>query len=134
MRLWHPDVRLIEVRTKQGERLGYLLLDLHPRPNKFTHACLMGVVPAVTTATGEMYPGVGIVIANFPKATSSQPSLLMRNDVITFFHEFGHALHWVFGSTRMASFSGTRVKSDFVEMPSQMFEEWMGTADINSFN
>ena len=127
---WHPDVRLIEVQTKAGITLGYLLLDLHPRPFKFTHACFMEIVPTITTRDGEYYPAVGVVIANFPKATQEKPSLLKRSDVTTFFHEFGHALHGVFGSTEMISCSGTRVKRDFVEMPSQMLEEWMDDAKI----
>jgi len=54
-----------------------------------------------------------------------KPALLPHTDVVTFFHEFGHALHGLLGSTEMAGFSGTNVKSDFVEMPSQMLEEWM---------
>lgn len=70
-------------------------------------------------------PAVIIVIANFPKATKEKPALLKHGDVETFFHEFGHAMHGMLGQTCMRSFSGTNVKRDFVEMPSQMFEEWM---------
>jgi thimet oligopeptidase len=65
------------------------------------------------------------VIANFPKATKDSPALLKRDDVITFFHEFGHAIHTLLGTTKLISQAGTHVKTDFVETPSQMLEEFM---------
>jgi len=125
---WHPDVQLVAVH-KGDTLLGYLLLDLHPRPFKFTHACEIGIIKAEKTITGRL-PAVAVVIANFPKATSDKPALLLRNDVITFFHEFGHALHELLGATEMSGFGGTSVRRDFVEMPSQMLEEWMWDAAI----
>lgn len=128
--LWHEEVQGLEVLRADGTLIGYLLLDLHPREFKYTHACQMTLSRTITTKNGEYYPAVALVIANFPKSTPVTPSLLMRNDVITFFHEFGHAIHALLGSTRVASFSGTSVKMDFVEMPSQMLEEWMWDADI----
>ncbi|MGA9530961.1 MAG: M3 family metallopeptidase [Candidatus Babeliales bacterium] len=124
--LWHEEVQCIQVRDKKtGHLLGYVVLDLHPRENKFSHACAMTVVPAVRELNGEEPVAVSVVIANFPPATADKPSLLKRNDVSTLFHEFGHALHAVLGRTTMAGFSGTHVKRDFVEMPSQMLEEWL---------
>lgn len=126
---WHPDVKLIAVE-RAGARIGYLLLDLHPRPFKFTHACELGVIKAARTADGKRTPAVAIVIANFPQATAERPALFTRNDVITFFHEFGHALHEVLGATELFGFAGTSVRRDFVEMPSQMLEEWMWQPSI----
>lgn len=123
--LWHKDVRYVTVYAKDGGFLGHLLLDLHPRDNKYGHACAATKVSAVRTRDGDYYPSVVIVIANFPKATAERPSLLKHNDVETLFHEFGHAVHMLLGATQMAGFSGTSVKLDFVEVPSQMFEEWM---------
>jgi thimet oligopeptidase len=123
--MWHEDVRLIEVYDKVGTQLGYLFLDLHPRPNKYSHAAHAGVVPAMQLPDGRRVPAVSVVMANFPKPTKDKPSLLMRSDVRTFFHEFGHALHALLGATSLGSFSGTNVKTDFVEMPSQMLEEWL---------
>ena len=129
--LWHDDVRLVEVYTKdRSQLLGYLFLDLHPRSNKYSHAAHLGVVPAITKDNGTRLPAVSIVMANFPKASSDRPSLLMRNDVSTFFHEFGHALHAMLGATELGSFAGTHVKTDFVEMPSQMLEEWLWDKEI----
>jgi len=127
--LWDADVQLIEVfdnHTKQ--QVGYLFLDLFPRANKFSHACQSTIVPVIKGLTPNL--GVSIVIANFPKPMADKPALLLLKDVNTFFHEFGHALHALLGRTAVASFSGTHVKRDFVEMPSQMLEEWLWNPEI----
>lgn len=121
---WHPDTQLIEVHNN-GTTLGHLILDLFPRPNKYGHACSIPVVHTLQDKNGQWSQGVDVVVANFPKSTATKPSLLKRSDVQTFFHEFGHALHTLLGATEMAGFSGTSVKRDFVEMPSQMLEEWL---------
>ncbi|MFH1644710.1 MAG: M3 family metallopeptidase [bacterium] len=135
-RLWHEDVKFIEIYDrKTNQLLGYLFLDLYPRDDKYSHACMASIIPSIwrkDEKTGEYksVPAVITVIANFPKATKDRPALLKHNDVETFFHEFGHAMHGLLGKTKIASFSGTDVKRDFVEMPSQMFEEWMWDKDI----
>ena len=127
--LWHPDVQLLAV-YKKGEYIGSVLLDLFPRPNKFTHAAQLVVVPAVCEKNGCLYPSVVFVVANFPHGQPGSPALLKRQDVITFFHEFGHAIHSLLSRTQLASFSGTNVKTDFVETPSQALELWMDDAEI----
>lgn len=131
--LWHPDVKLIEIYESTGQNtpedqknIGYLLIDLHPRENKFSHACQTTIIPAIKDGS----PSLCIVIANFPKETKTKPALMQRDDVETFFHELGHALHSILGRTKIASFSGTNVKTDFVEMPSQMLEEWLNDKEI----
>ncbi len=121
--LWDDEVKVVKV-SKDGKLLGILLLDLYPRPNKYSHAAHLTAVPAVYK-NGESIPAVSVVMANFPKPTATKPSLLTRNDVNTFFHEFGHALHALLGRTLLASFAGTNTKMDFVELPSQMLEEWL---------
>ncbi len=129
--LWIDDLILVTVRTqKDNQLLGYLILDLHPRANKYTHACHIGLVPALLKKDGALVPALSVVLANFPKPTATKPALLLHDDVKTFFHEFGHAIHEILGATHLASQSGTNVKTDFVEMPSQMLEEWMYDADI----
>lgn len=129
--LWDPEVKLIEVFDKtKRETLGYLFMDLYPRPNKYSHACEHTIIPVTYNKDGSPNLGVAIVIANFPKPTADKPSLLLLKDVNTFFHEFGHAMHALLGRTQVASFSGTRVKRDFVEMPSQMLEEWLWNPEI----
>lgn len=125
---WHEDVKLIEV-IKDNQLIGYLLLDLHPRDNKYGHACDMPVIPAVKK-DNKICPAVSVVIANFAKSTKDNPSLLPLSEVTTFFHEFGHAMHDMLGRTKIASFAGTSVKRDFVELPSQMLENWMKNKDI----
>lgn len=128
---WHPDVTALEVFTQEdNQHLGYLFLDLYPRDNKYSHACEITIVPAGYDNDGSSRKSVVIVVANFPKSTTTKPSLLKRADVRTFFHEFGHAMHAMLGRTHMASVSGASVKRDFVEMPSQMLEEWLYDKDI----
>ncbi len=125
--LWASDVRLVRVTERvTNNLLGYLLLDLFPRDNKFTHACHAPIIPAHAGDT----PSLGAIIANFPRAMGDKPALLTRQSVSTFFHELGHALHSMFGKTAINSFSGTSVKFDFVEVPSQLFEQWLFDKDI----
>jgi thimet oligopeptidase len=127
--LWDPEVKLIEAYKKDKQFLGYLLLDLFPRPNKYNHACEITIVPAVKK-DNEFIPAVAVVIANFSKPMTNKPSLLELDQVRTFFHEFGHAIHAIMGATNVSSLSGTNVKMDFVEMPSQMLEEWLWIPEI----
>ncbi len=127
---WHEDVRVIEVKERDTKMLrGYIFIDLYPRPNKYSHAAHFGVSHAFKIynpdGSVEKSPLVAMVVANFPRATADRPALLKHGDVETFFHEFGHAMHDVLGVTELQSFAGTAVKRDFVEVPSQMFEEWV---------
>lgn len=127
---WHHEVQVIQVEKIDGVLVGYLLLDLFPRPYKYTHFCHMTLVPSLRYSDRDAHPGASLVIANFPCPAPGMPALLRHRDVVTFFHEFGHALHSLLGATYMASFSGTNVKLDFVELPSQMFEQWMWDKEI----
>jgi len=128
--LWHDEVRTLAVYDKDSDALlGYILLDLHPRPFKFSHACAGSIVPA-TTHDGKLTVQVSVVLANFPKGHEGKPSLLKPSDVRTFFHEFGHAIHYILGRQELASVAGANVKRDFVEMPSQMLEEWLWDKDM----
>lgn len=121
--LWHEDVQALSV-SKDGVFRGYILLDLFPRENKYSHACTVTAVNAIHR-NEQLYPGLALVIANFPKPTEDKPALLTRSNVGTFFHEFGHALHVILGATELHMNAGTQVKRDFVELPSQILEEWM---------
>lgn len=127
--LWHKDVEFLAV-YKDGIYRGAVLLDLFPRPNKYTHAAAAPIVPSVVCPDGRIYPGVVLMMANFPQPQEGHPALLKRRDVITFFHEFGHVIHSLLGATQLSSFAGTNVKRDFVEMPSQMLESWMYDREI----
>lgn len=127
--LWDPELKLIEVH-KNDVLLGYLLLDLYPREGKFSHAAKISIINAQTLPDTSLKPAVAIIIANFPKSLPNKPSLLKRNDVKTFFHEFGHGIHALLGATALGTQSGTHVKGDFVELPSQMLEEWLADKEI----
>lgn len=129
-KLWSNDVRLLQVYDEQLELLGYILLDLFPRANKYSHACNLTLVPAVYDKDGKPNIALSAIVANFPKPIDGKPSLLTRSDVSTFFHEFGHALHGILGRTHVALLSGYETKMDFVEMPSQMLEEWLWDKDM----
>lgn len=129
--LYHPDVSLLAVKNRENDQIiGYFLLDLFPRPHKYSHAAHLTVVPAVSLLNNLSTVPLSIIIANFAQEQSDSPALLKFDEVKTFFHEFGHALHALFGKTQLASVSGTSVKTDFVEMPSQMLEEWLYEPEV----
>ncbi len=121
---WQEEVEAYAVYQGEIYR-GMIILDLFPRPFKYSHAGHLSIVPAVKDAEGNILPSVALVATNFPRAHGDRPALLKRSEVSAFFHEFGHALHALLGATELAAFSGTSVKTDFVEMPSQMLEEWL---------
>jgi thimet oligopeptidase len=118
--VWHPDVAAFDV-LDDGERLGRIYLDLHPREGKYKHAAQFDLVGGIT---GELLPE-GVLVCNFPKG------LMEHQHVVTLFHEFGHLVHHVLGGRqRFARFSGVATEWDFVEAPSQMLEEWAWDADV----
>ena len=126
--LWYSKLKCIRIYDN-GTLRGFLILDLYPRPNKFSHACMVDVI-APQDVNGTICPGVIAILANFPEGSKEFPGLLQFGDVRTFFHEFGHAMHGLLGATRMHGFSGINVKFDFVETPSQMFEEWLNDKEM----
>ncbi len=118
--VWHANVRYFDVyeRTPAGRRgafVGGIYLDLSPRDGKFTHAAAFPVVP-VSRLAGQK--PASVLVTNF------NPQGLNHDELETMLHEFGHVLHGVLSTTRYADQAGTSVKRDFVEAPSQMFEEW----------
>lgn len=130
-KLWHPDVKLYEVTDKAtGDVLGEFYLDLHPRPNKYGHAAQWGLYPRRVRNNGQNQKPLAALVCNFTKPTKDKPSLLSHDEVETFFHEFGHCLHSILTEVEYAEFSGTAVARDFVEAPSQMFENWVWNADV----
>ena len=124
--LWHPSVECYEV--VDGERVvARLYLDMHPRPNKYKHAAMFDLRAGLE---GEALPEAALV-CNFPEPKGDDAALLLHQDVTTFFHEFGHLLHHLFaGRQRYLSFSGIATEWDFVEAPSQMYEEWAWDAGV----
>ncbi|CZR62648.1 related to metalloproteinase [Phialocephala subalpina] len=127
---WHEDVKIFSVWDDEGEGsafVGYLYLDLHPRPGKYGHAANFSLQPGFTYPNGtRRYPATALV-CNFSKPTKDKPSLLKHDEVVTLFHELGHGIHDLAGRTKYSRFHGTSVVRDFVEAPSQMLENWCWT-------
>jgi len=125
--LWHPEVKLYEVSDKaSGKVIGEFYLDLHPRENKYNHAAQWGLSQHKVWSDGRVTKPLAALVCNFTKPTEGKPSLLThKEEVDTFFHEFGHCLHTIVSEAKFNRFSGTNVELDFVEAPSQMFEEWV---------
>jgi thimet oligopeptidase len=128
--LWHEDVRLYEVYDKATKKmLGEFYLDMYPRDNKYNHAAQWGLVQHSISSSGKETTPLAALVCNFTKPTADKPSLLQHSEVETFFHEFGHCLHTIVSESRFHRFAGTSVERDFVEAPSQMFENWVWDAD-----
>ncbi|EPE06573.1 thimet oligopeptidase [Ophiostoma piceae UAMH 11346] len=129
--VWHEDVILFSVWDDASEGdgfVGYLYLDLHPRPGKYGHAANFNLQPGFLRVSEDgnatrRYPATALV-CNFSKPTPTKPSLLKHDEVVTLFHELGHGIHDLAGRTKFARFHGTSTVRDFVEAPSQMLENW----------
>lgn len=131
--VYHDDVKAYDVVDGDGAFLGVIYTDFFPRESKRPGAWMTGFRDEYIDCSGMHRPLVSIVM-NFTKPTSDKPSLLTPNEVTTFLHEFGHALHGLFASTKYASMSGTAVYRDFVELPSQLNENFMRSAEfLDSF-
>lgn len=125
--VYHPDVKVFEVRDSDGGLIGLLYADFFPRENKRSGAWMTDFKSQWVDADGkDNRPNVSIVM-NFTKPTETKPSLLTPDEVSTFLHEFGHALHGLFSKVRYESLSGTNVYRDFVELPSQFNENFLST-------
>jgi peptidyl-dipeptidase Dcp len=120
---YHPDVKTYEVKDDEGELVAIFYADFHPRAGKRNGAWMTSYKPQKIKDGKNERPHISIV-CNFTKPTASKPSLLTFNEVTTLFHEFGHALHGMLANTHYPSLSGTSVYWDFVELPSQILENW----------
>lgn len=135
MPTWHKDVRLYAVSdTASGKLIGHFFIDLFPRPGKYNHAACWGLFGHKKWEDGTVSTPVAALVCNFTQPTATKPSLLQHEEVETFFHEFGHVLHNLLSEADTSRFSGTGVARDFVEAPSQMFENWIWNASVlNTF-
>jgi thimet oligopeptidase len=120
-KVWHPDVEAYDVMD-HGKVLGRIYLDMSPRDNKYGHAANFGLSPG---RKGEVLPE-SVLVCNFPRSTADQPGLMEHSDVVTFFHEFGHLMHSIFSGYN-SKWTGYNYQWDYIEAPSQMFEEWTVT-------
>ncbi|REG81895.1 M3 family metallopeptidase [Algoriphagus antarcticus] len=121
--LYHKDVTAYEVKDKDGKYLSVFYADFFPRAGKRNGAWMTSYKGQSVKEDEDIRPHVSIV-CNFTKPTKSKPSLLTFNEVTTLFHEFGHALHGMMAKGTYESISGTSVFWDFVELPSQILENW----------
>ena len=121
--VYHPDVRVFEVTAESGRMMALLYLDYFPRGSKRGGAWMTSFRELSCRGGKEQRPFVSIV-TNFTKPTASTPSLLTFGEVTTLLHEFGHGLHGMLAEGRYKSLTGTNVVRDFVELPSQLMENW----------
>ncbi len=120
---YHADVRTFEVTNEQGDFIAVFYTDFFPRKGKRNGAWMTSFKNQYIKDGINERPHISIV-CNFTKPTATKPSLLTFNEVTTLFHEFGHALHGMLANTTYPSLSGTNVYWDFVELPSQVMENW----------
>ena len=121
---YHPEVQTYKVTDDKGEYLALFYTDFFPRTGKRNGAWMTSYKEQYTDTEGkDSRPHISIV-CNFTRPTASAPSLLTFNELTTLFHEFGHALHGMLSKVTYPSLSGTNVARDFVELPSQLMENW----------
>nr|WP_087880511.1 M3 family metallopeptidase [Parabacteroides sp. Marseille-P3160] len=128
--VYHPEVQTYEVYDADGKFLSILYTDFFPRDGKQSGAWMNGVKPQYKTEKGEDSRPQIIIVMNFTRPTGAKPSLLTYDEAETFLHEFGHALHGMLAKGTYASLSGTNVDQDFVELPSQIMENWLAEKEF----
>ncbi len=121
--VYHKDVKTYQVTDNEGKEVALFYADFHPRAGKRDGAWMTVYKSQEILEDKNVRPHISIV-CNFTKPTKNTPSLLTFNEVTTLFHEFGHALHGMLANTTYPSLSGTSVYWDFVELPSQVLENW----------
>ena len=120
---YNDEVNTYEVKDEKNNFIALLYTDFHPRKGKRGGAWMTSYKPQYIFKNNNQRPHISIV-CNFTRPIKNKPSLLTFNEVTTLFHEFGHALHGILANTKFKSLSGTNVSWDFVELPSQIFENW----------
>src|SRR5581483_5627393 len=125
---WHADVRGWEVRGKDGRQVGLFFGDYFARPSKRSGAWMTSLRDQ-EKISGDVRPLI-VNVCNFAKAPGGEPTLLSFLDALTLFHEFGHALHGLLSNVTYPKIAGTSVATDFVELPSQLFEHWLQQPDM----
>jgi peptidyl-dipeptidase Dcp len=126
---YHPDAKAYEVKEADGSHVGVLYMDFHPRESKRGGAWMTSYRPQETIEGQRKAPVISIV-CNFSRPTADAPALLTFEEVTTFFHEFGHALHGLLSNVQYRSLAGTSVPRDFVELPSQIMENWATEPEV----
>lgn len=131
VKLWHQDAQVYDVYDKSGDYLSTFILDLYPREGKYGHACASEITYG--RQEGGIYQSpLAAMLANFPKPSTANPSLMSHGEVEVFFHEFGHIMHFTLTKARYRAQAGFSTAMDFVEAPSQMLENWVWDAGMLS--
>ncbi len=125
---YHEEAEVYEVLEADGSHLGVMYMDFHPRDGKRVGAWSTGFRNA-TYRNGERIPRIGSIVMNFTRPSGNTPALLSFDEVSTFFHEFGHALHGLFADGPYDRTAGS-VARDFVELPSQVMEHWAAEPEV----
>ncbi|MFA5464003.1 MAG: M3 family metallopeptidase, partial [Dysgonamonadaceae bacterium] len=126
--VYHSEVEAFDVLDEKGDFLAVLFTDFHPRDGKRSGAWMTSYKGQYVKEGKDSRPHISIVM-NFTRPTETKPALLTFDEVNTFLHEFGHALHGMLAKTTYKSLSGTSVYRDFVELPSQIMENWLVEKD-----
>ena len=126
---YHEEVTVWEVTEANGSLVGILYMDFHPRASKRGGAWMTSY-RSQKMENGKRIAPVVSIVCNFTKPTESAPALLTFDEVSTFFHEFGHALHGLLSNVTYESLAGTSVPRDFVELPSQIMENWASEPEV----
>jgi peptidyl-dipeptidase Dcp len=126
---YQEEVMAYEVKEQDGSHVGILYMDFHPRPGKRGGAWTSSIRESHVVDGDRVFP-VTMIVMNFTRPTAGKPALLSFDETLTFFHEFGHALHDMLTKCEYLTTTGTAVARDFVELPSQIMENWAAYPDV----